>query len=64
MEAIRLESRAKREQKHFDEMWGDVCLPRVEEVLSIPGVTSLRGKRILICSCGSQKPAGSSAACS
>jgi SAM-dependent methyltransferase len=53
MEAIGLESRAKREQKHFDEMWGDVCLRRIEDVLSIPGVPSLRSKRILICSCGS-----------
>ena len=53
MEAIGFESLAKREQKHFDEMWGDVCLRQIEDVLSIPGVPSLKGKRILICSCGS-----------
>jgi len=53
MESARFESVVKREQEHFDEMWGDVRLRRVEDVLSIPGASSLEGKRILICSCGS-----------
>lgn len=53
MESTRLESVVNREQEHFDAMWGDVRLRRVEDVLSIPGASSLGGKRVLICSCGS-----------
>jgi SAM-dependent methyltransferase len=53
MELTEFESRTKREQRHFDEQWGDVRLQRVDDVLSIPGASGLGGKRILICSCGS-----------
>jgi SAM-dependent methyltransferase len=57
MESASFESRIIREQEHFDQSWGDVHLRRIEDVLSIPGVSSLGGKRILICSCGSgQEP--------
>jgi SAM-dependent methyltransferase len=42
-----------REAAHFDSIWERVPLRRVTSVLQVPGVDNLRGKRILICSCGS-----------
>jgi ubiquinone/menaquinone biosynthesis C-methylase UbiE len=42
-----------REAAHFDRQWSGVPLCRVTAQLHVPGIKSLRGKRILICSCGS-----------
>jgi SAM-dependent methyltransferase len=41
----------ERERAFFDELWRRTPLQRIEEPLDVPGV-DLRGKRVLICSCG------------
>ncbi len=46
-------TRVDREREHFDEQWRGVQLRTIPEPLIIPGISSLSGKRILICSCGS-----------
>ncbi len=43
---------AERERSYFDEYWQSVTPRRIEGRLEIPGM-DLRGKRVLICSCGS-----------
>jgi SAM-dependent methyltransferase len=53
MELVELESRTKREQRHFDETWKNTPSRRIHAALSVPGVADLNGKRVLICSCGS-----------
>ncbi len=42
----------RREREFFDACWQDTTPRRIEGRLEIPGV-ELRGKRVLICSCGS-----------
>jgi SAM-dependent methyltransferase len=44
---------AERERAFFDKVYATTRLVKVEGILSIPGIESLAGKRILICSCGS-----------
>ena len=43
----------QKEAAHFDEVWRKVRPTKVTDELQIPGAQSLRGKRVLICSCGS-----------
>ena len=45
-------SKQKREKKFYDEKWKGVRLRAINEEIIIPGV-DLKGKRVLICSCGS-----------
>jgi SAM-dependent methyltransferase len=42
-----------KEAAHFDKVWQRVSPTKITDALSIPGVDSLAGRRILICSCGS-----------
>lgn len=42
-----------KEAAHFDEVWCNVKPRKITEALEIPGVPSLKGKRVLVCSCGS-----------
>lgn len=42
----------ERERQFFDEAWAGVQLREIGGRIVIPGVESLDGKRILICSCG------------
>lgn len=46
-----IEGLRDRERQFFDELWQQTVATRIEEPLDIPGV-DLRGKRVLICSCG------------
>lgn len=43
----------QKEAAHFDEVWRRVRPTKVTDGLQIPGAQSLKGKRVLICSCGS-----------
>lgn len=47
-----MEGRVERERSYFDAYWQTIAPRRVVGRLAIPGV-DLRGKRVLICSCGS-----------
>jgi SAM-dependent methyltransferase len=47
-----MSSIAKQEQAFFDELWQQTPIRRITEPLEIPGV-ELKGRRVLICSCGS-----------
>jgi SAM-dependent methyltransferase len=47
-----MSSVARQEQAFFDELWHKTAPRRITEPLVVPGV-ELRGKRVLICSCGS-----------
>lgn len=49
-------SRTDRERQHFDHVWADVRPYVVQEPLRIPGIASLEGRRVLVCSCGSGFP--------
>src|SRR5215475_2534384 len=42
-----------KEASHFDKVWGQVQPCIVSEKLQIPGLSSLLGMRVLVCSCGS-----------
>jgi SAM-dependent methyltransferase len=42
-----------KEAAHFDQVWQRVKPTKITDALIIPGVASLAGKRVLICSCGS-----------
>jgi SAM-dependent methyltransferase len=46
-----MEEVVDREKEFFDAYWERTPLRRIEEPLSIPGL-EVRGKRVLICSCG------------
>lgn len=43
----------EREQAFFDSVWSGTEIRPIEGTLRIPGIESLAGKRVLICSCGS-----------
>ena len=43
----------EREREFFDEHWARVQLEDIRDPLQVPGVDSLAGRRVLICSCGS-----------
>ena len=43
----------QKEVAHFDEVWRKVRPTKVTDELRIHGAQSLKGKRVLICSCGS-----------
>jgi len=47
-----MHSQLAEEAAHFDEVWEQVSLKRIDDKLIIPGVQSLEGKKVLICSCG------------
>lgn len=45
----------ERERLFYDEEWKKVQIRRISGKITIPGVESFEGKRILICSCGTGK---------
>jgi 2-polyprenyl-3-methyl-5-hydroxy-6-metoxy-1,4-benzoquinol methylase len=42
-----------KEAAHFDEVWQRVRPTKITDSLTVPGMDSLVGKRVFICSCGS-----------
>lgn len=44
---------SEREKAFFNETWTSTEIRKIQGTIKIPGVDSLKGKRILICSCGS-----------
>ncbi len=44
---------SEREKAFFNEKWTRTEIRKIQGTIKIPGVDSLKGKRILICSCGS-----------
>jgi SAM-dependent methyltransferase len=48
---------SEREKEFYDRFWKDKEVPKVEEgkQITIPGVDSFEGKRVLVCSCGTGK---------
>lgn len=43
----------ERERAFYNEFWAGRKIRKIQGTLKVPGVDSLNGKRILICSCGS-----------